>query len=432
MGGMDAEILTIGSELLSGATVNTNAAYLAERMGRLGIACRRQTAVPDGRDPIVQAVREALGRCDLLLLTGGLGPTFDDLTMAAVAEAVRRPLRRNPAAAARVRRFYRLYRRTRQRMHHGPAVGRGTEGAALRQADLPSGAQALPNPLGSAPGMWLPLRSPRSAGSPRGPLLIALPGVPDEMRLIMERSVLPRLGRIAAARRARSRTLRTIGVVELDIERVLRRLRVPRELEIGLYPHLHAVDVRITAAGPAARGRTVRLVERRLRTALGKAVYGTDADTLAGVVGAALAARQRTVAVAESCTGGMIAASLTDVPGSSAYVLGGIVAYADRVKSDLLGVPRAVLARHGAISAATARSMARQVRAMMGADYGMSATGIAGPSGGRPNKPVGLVYVGLSDAHRTRARAYRFSGGRARIRALAVQAALDWLRRELS
>ena len=408
---MRVELLTVGSELTSGVTLNTNAAYLARRLAEAGWPCARQVAVPDERGLLVESLRQALGRCELLVTSGGLGPTFDDITMSAIAEAVQRPLVFVPAAAAAIRRFYTRRHRRLKRL-------------ALRQASLPRGAVPLANPLGTAPGMWLPLD---------GVVLVALPGVPRELHAILERHVLPRLRRLAAGRILEGRTLRTVGVVELSIEAMLRRLRIPPSISVGLYPHLRAVDIRLTATA-RSRGearRALAAVEASLRRALGAAVYGTDEETLEGVVGRLLASRRLTLSLAESCTGGLLAARLTDVPGSSRYVLGSIVDYHNDLKRRCLGVPAATLARHGAVSAQAARRMAEGARRLSGADVGMAVTGIAGPSGGTPRKPVGLVYVGLADGRRTLSRRCQFIGDRAAIRTQAVQLALDWLRRSL-
>jgi nicotinamide-nucleotide amidase len=405
------ELLTIGSELLSGATVNTNAAELARALASTGLPCSRQTAVGDEAAGLQEALAESLARTELLVTTGGLGPTFDDVTIETIARQVGRPLVHHEPIARQIRRFYARSRRALQR-------------AALRQALLPAGAVALPNPIGTAPGMWLELP---------GVLIVALPGVPSEMRAIFARQVLPRLRRRPGLPATPSLTLRTIGIVELSIEAALRRLRLPAAVEVGLYPHLRAVDVRFTATA-ASQVRARQLAERacrRLERALGAAVYGRDAETLEGAVGRLLAARRLTLGVAESCTGGAIGERLTRVPGSSAYFRGGVIAYHDDVKRSAVGVPAPLLRRRGAVSAAAAAALARGARRATGASMALSVTGIAGPSGGSKTKPVGLVYAGLADARRTLTRRWRFFGDRAAVRTQAVQAALDWLRLDL-
>jgi nicotinamide-nucleotide amidase len=408
---MRAELLTIGSELTSGATINSNAAYLARRLAEAGIVCDRQVSVGDERTVLLPAMREALAGADLVILTGGLGPTFDDLTLDALAEVTGRPLRFHPGIAASLRRFYRR-------------LGRRIQDAAMRQAHVPEGAEVLANPIGSAPGIWLPLERAT---------VVALPGVPAEMRAIMERSVLPRLRRLNRGAAIATRTLRTAGVVELSIEGMLQRLRVPDAVQIGLYPHLRMVDVRLTAAAPtpAKAAALLRPLETALRRALGDAVYGSGDTSMEAVIGGLLTVRRLTIAVAESCTGGLVCDRLTDVPGSSRYVHGGVVAYHNQLKQGALHVPSNILERHGAVSPHTAASMAEGVRALAGTSIGLSVTGIAGPSGAAPRKPVGLVYFGLSDGQGTRTLKATFFGDRRSIKRQAAQTALNWLRLSL-
>ena len=408
---MRAELLTIGSELVSGATVNTNAAYLCRRLAEIGLPCQRQTAVSDERGNLLTTLREALSRAEVLITTGGLGPTFDDLTMETIAEATGRPLRYCAAAAATIRRFYSRRHRMLQR-------------AALRQALLPEGGRPLPNPLGTAPGLWLQL--PEC-------LLIALPGVPREMQAILERVVLPQLRRLPGLPAVVTRTLRTVGLVELEIERCLRRLRVPEGVEIGLYPHLRAVDVRLTAALASrhAAQRAVMRLERALRRALGAVVYGTGEETLEEAVGHLLVTRRKTLAVAESCTGGLVTDRITNVSGSSRYLRGTVVAYHNDLKRGCLGVSADALARYGAVSSRVAGAMAQGIRRMAGSDVGLSVTGIAGPTGATAKKPVGLVFLGLADRRGVKTLRCQFFGDRASIKMQAAQTALDWLRRSL-
>lgn len=410
---MRAAILSIGSELTSGQTVNTNAAYLARRLQEAGAACARHLAIPDEAPVIVGAVRETLASHHLVIVTGGLGPTFDDVTASALAQATNRPLRFVPEAARRVRLFYRAHHRRLNRL-------------ALRQALLPRGAEALPNPVGTAPGIWLTLNNGRT--------VVAMPGVPREMRAIFERSVLPRLRRMAGRSSIATRTLRTMGLVELQIQEALRTVRIPRAMQVGLYPNLMAVDVRLTVTGeslPAAR-RHLDRVERALRGRLGEAVYGRDEQRLEEVIGKTLTRKRLTLAVAESCTGGLVSDRLTDVPGSSRYLILSVVAYHNRAKEELLGVPKEMLRRDGAVSAQVARAMAEGVRRSAGTDVGLAVTGLAGPSGGSPQKPVGLVYLAVADRRQTAIARHQFHGDRLAIKAQAAQMALDVLRRSLA
>lgn len=406
---MQAELLAIGSELASGHTVNTNAAFLARRLLERGIICVRQLTVPDEPAMIVEGLKAALMRSQLVITTGGLGPTMDDLTMAAVAEATGRRLVLHHRVARQIRTFYRRHRRR-------PSA------LALRQAYLPIGATALPNPVGTAPGLWLPWHDK---------LLVALPGVPQEMRAIMEQSVLPRLRRRVGRLAIASRTIRTVGLVELEIQAVLRSLRIPSFIQVGLYPHLGAVDVRLTGQGPrqSAIIRELDRLERALRQRLGASVYGVDEQTLEATVGEALVRRRKTLAVAESCTGGLVSDRITNVPGSSRYFLLSVVVYHNRMKQALLGVNPLALARYGAVSAPVARAMAQGIRQRSGADIGLAITGIAGPTGGTPSKPVGLVYLALADRSGSIAKRYLLHGDRLAIKYQASQIALDRLRR---
>ncbi len=408
---MQAHLLAIGAELISGATVNTNVAYLSRTLAELGIACRRHVAVGDDPPDIIAAITDALSHAQLVVITGGLGPTFDDTTMESLAQATGRSLVFHRAVAARIRQFYTRRRRRLQQ-------------AALRQAWLPRGGVALTNPIGTAPGLWL---------RHQGRVIVALPGVPAEMRAITEHELVRRLRRVGAPRAIETLTLRTIGVVELSIESMLRRVRVPRDVQVGLYPNLRAVDIRLTVAthSPRAASRRLHRVAASLRRALGVAVYGTNTDTLEGVVGQGLVTHGLTLALAESCTGGLLADRVTDVPGSSRYFVGGLVAYADTVKTQTLHVSAELLRRVGAVSAPVARAMAQGVRRMTGADIGLAITGIAGPTGATLTKPVGLVYLGLAGPTGSSTRRFQFLGDRAAIKFQATQAALDWLRRTL-
>ncbi len=289
---------------------------------------------------------------------------------------------------------------------------------------MPTGAIALPNDAGTAPGIWLPLGDA---------LLIALPGVPREMRAIMERSIVPRLRRRLRATPILSRTIRTVGIIELEIQQLLETLHLPPTVQFGLYPHLKSVDVRFTATDPSTSNarRLLDRLERKLRRALGNAVYGTDAETLEDVIGRTLRQCRMTLAVAESCTGGLIADRLTNVPGSSDYFLGGLVAYHNRIKEAWLGVPSMTLSRYGAVSAQTAKAMATGVRSRMDADLALSVTGIAGPSGGSAAKPVGLVYFAIAEGDRVESLRSQFHGDREAVKQQAAQIGLDWLRRFL-
>lgn len=408
---MHAEILTIGSELTSGITVNTNAAYLARELSVLGIDCRRQTSVPDKYSDLLPALAEAIQRSRLIITTGGLGPTFDDITMEAIAQTVQQPLRYFTAPASAIRRFYAKRHRVLRK-------------EALRQAYLPKTGQALPNPIGTAPGLWLALN---------GKTLIALPGVPSEMRAIFQASILPRLKRLSRGHAAQTRILRTAGLVELEIESVLKKLSIPDSVDIGLYPNSRMVDIRLTAKAKNRKEaeNLLKPLELSLRRCLGEAVYGSGSESMEEIIGSLLAQKRQTIAVAESATGGLVSDRITSVSGSSRYFCGGVIAYHNDVKRENLDVARSLLSRYGAVSQPVARAMAQGVRHRLKTDIGLSITGIAGPSGGTPQKPVGLVCFGLADKKTVRSLEVRLSGNRQTIKTQAVQTALDWLRRYL-
>ncbi|MEB2344067.1 MAG: competence/damage-inducible protein A [Deltaproteobacteria bacterium] len=411
---MKAEILTIGDELLRGEIVDTNTAFLAERLLRIDVETRFHTTVLDDRADIRAAFVRAVARADIVLVSGGLGPTRDDLTIEVLAEAFGRRLVLHEASLAALHAFFARF-------------GREMTANNEKQAWFPEGAEVLENPIGTAPGCLL-------EASPGGALLFCMPGVPRELYQMMDEQVLPR---IAARRRvtgyARGALLRTFGIGESTLDERLRDVALPPGVELGFrtqFPDNHVRPVARAATPEEADARLCAALAA-LRERLGSLVYGEGEDALEVVLGRLLAAHGRTLATAESCTGGMIAELLTAVPGSSAYLRGGVVAYADAAKTALLGVPEALLAEHGAVSEPVARAMAEGARARFGADYAVATTGIAGPTGGTKEKPVGLVFVALADAAGTESRELFFAFGRERNRRLAAQVAMDWVRRRL-
>jgi nicotinamide-nucleotide amidase len=411
---MKAEILTIGDELLRGEIVDTNTAFLAERLLRLDVETRFHATVLDDRTDIREAFQRAAARADVVLVSGGLGPTRDDLTIEVLGEAFGRKLVLHEPSLAALRAFFARF---------------GREMAAIneKQAWFPEGAEVLENPIGTAPGCMLET-------SPGGALVFCMPGVPRELYKMMDEQVLPR---ISAKRRvtayARGALLRTFGIGESNLDERLRDVALPPGVELGFrtqFPDNHVRPV-ARAATPEEADAKLRAALGALRERLGSLVYGEGQDTLEVVLGRLLAERGRTLATAESCTGGMIAELMTAVPGSSAYLRGGVVAYANTAKRALLGVPEALLAEHGAVSDPVARAMAEGARARFGTDYAVATTGIAGPTGGTKEKPVGLMYVALADASGTESRELFFAFDRERNRRLAAQVAMDWVRRRL-
>lgn len=413
---MRAELVAVGDELLYGDIVNSNAAWLGHQLGDHGVTVSTSVVVGDDVDAIAGAVATGLGRAQVILLTGGLGPTQDDLTREGLAAAGGVPLRRDEFLEAQLRRRFRDLRRDVPDMNY-------------RQADLPEGAAPLPNEQGTAPGIRLDI----GAG-----VAYALPGVPHEMHAMFVASVLPdllrRAGRPAVVVH---RVLRTAGMWESAVAQALapevERLRPLGNPAIAFLASGGQTRVRISARA-ATRNEAYTLiapVEAFAREALGSGLYGVDGDSLEGVVHRFLRERGETVAVAESLSGGLLAGRLTELPGSSVSFRGGVVAYATDLKERLLGVDGALLAAGGAVSAEVAGAMARGVRDRLGATYGLSLTGVAGP-GRQEGKPVGTVHVGLAGPAGVVTRSVRLPGDRPLIRTYAVVGALDLLRRALS
>ena len=417
---MKLEIITIGDELLLGFTVDTNGAHLARALAAIGGEVVHRTTVGDVEADIVAAVASALDRTGAVITTGGLGPTADDLTVASIARVFGRGLHVEAAHVAWMRDRWRT------------RFGREMPEANVKQAMLPDGAEMLRNHHGSAPGVWLE--------DARGRWVIMLPGVPREMRGMCEDTVVPRLrARMATAGGPpaviASRTLRTTGVPEsLLADRVAGVAEALDDVSTAYLPGRDGVDLRLTVRGVAADVAAARLddAEARFRAVLGADVYGLDDHDLAAGVLDALRTQRLTLAVAESCTGGMLGGRITAVPGASDVFLGGVIAYANDVKQGLLDVDAAVLARDGAVSESVAVAMASGCRARTGASIGIGITGVAGPGGGTDAKPVGTVWLGLDlDGHVEGVR-LQLWGNRAEIRHRAAQGALDILRRRLA
>ncbi len=413
---MKLELLTIGTELLLGYTVDTNAVELARALAAAGAELARRTTVPDRADAIRAGVAEALSRTGFVLTTGGLGPTRDDMTKKVVAELLGKRLvldeRLLTSLEARFRRLGRPM----------PAINRS-------QAEVPEGATVLPNPRGTAPGLWLE--------DDRGRVVVLLPGVPREMRGLLVDEVLPRLvARQDGERRVvLSRTVRTAGIAESALaERVGPIESDLLPLTLAYLPSVDGVDLRVTAWQLEPRDAEARLapVVERLVSAAGEHYYGVDDADLAAVVLDQLRHGRHRLGIAESCTGGMVAERVTNIPGASDTFIGGVVAYADVVKTAALKVPLETLEAHGAVSEETVRAMAEGAQRLFSADCTIAVTGIAGPGGGTPEKPVGTVWL-AARVHTTAQAVKRvLPGDREEIRRRSAQAGLDLLRRVLA
>jgi len=426
---MNVEIINTGSELLLGRTLNTHQQWLCRRLADLGYLVTRQVCVPDTGPAIQQAVRESLDRAELILVTGGLGPTSDDITRELIADLLGKPLHQDPAIAAELRAFF-------------ARRNRSMPESNLVQAMVPEGAIVLPNPNGTAPG--LAIRAEAGAWRkeqvtqtvpppPPASWLIMLPGPPRELHPMFTNQVVPLLQRALPAERFVCHTLRTSGIGESALQEVvagpLQEL-VAAGLELGYCARPGEVDVRLAARGARAES-VVEAARERATSLLAKYVYGQDDEELESVIVRELTARKQTLALAESCTGGCIAHRLTNVPGASAILIAGLVTYANAAKTRFVGVATESLETHGAVSETVCREMAEGVRRATGADYSIAVTGIAGPSGGSQEKPVGTVFLGVSSASGTVVVKKLNQYEREAFKQVTSQQALELLRRRI-
>jgi nicotinamide-nucleotide amidase len=443
-----AEIITIGDELLRGEIVDSNKARIAERLLLLDLECRFQVSVLDDPADMRDAFRRAADRSDFVLVSGGLGPTRDDLTTEVMAETFGRQLELDDDSLAAIQAFF-------------TRVGREMSDVNRKQAFFPTDADVLRNPIGTAPGFSI--REGRAT-------FFAMPGVPRELDLMMDEQVLPRIEEflsttgalsagaagategaagttegaagategaagapVAERRVVRAMLLRTFGMGESTLEAELLDLARDGDVDLGFRTSFPDNFLR-----PVARAKTVEEADARIgqvtdaiRARLGAIVYGEGGDTMESVVGRLLTQRGLSVATAESCTGGLIAERITDVPGSSAYFLGGIVAYSNEAKASQLGVSEALIESEGAVSGPVVRAMAEGARSRFGSDFAVATSGISGPDGGTIDKPVGLVWIAISSAEGTHADSFVFQVDRSRHRSLTTQVALDWVRRSM-
>jgi nicotinamide-nucleotide amidase len=407
-----AEIIAVGSELLTPFRIDTNSLFLTEQLNQLGVDVIRKSVVPDDRRALREAFAKALERADLVIATGGLGPTEDDVTREALADLLERRLLPNAQVLREIRE--RFARR-----------GRTMTPNNERQALVPEGATVFPNAFGTAPGLWL---------EARGRVVVLLPGPPSELRRIFTEQVRPLVEQRAGERRMAHRLLRVAGMSESNLDhRISAIYKQYEDVETTILATPEGIEIHVTlwSEDAAGAGRVLDELSGRMAMALGEAVFSVNGETLDEVVARELQLSGATIAVAESCTGGMVSARLTTIPGSSIFFLGGIVSYSNQMKASWVGVPAQLIEQHGAVSAEVAIAMAEGVRRSAGATLGVGITGIAGPGGGTPEKPVGTVHFALADAAGAQERLYRFGGDRGRIRHLASQTAMNMIRRYL-
>lgn len=409
---MDAEIIAVGSELLTPFRQDTNSLYLTGKLNDLGIEVRFKNIVGDDAARLAEVFRCALGRSQLIILIGGLGPTEDDVNREVVAEVLGRPLHEEPEIRRRIEaRFARS--------------GRAMSPNNLRQAMVPEGAEWLENGRGTAPGLWI---------EHEGAAIVLLPGPPREMEAMFDAACLPRLERLAPPTVIRTLVLKVIGLAESEVDqRVAPIYKAYANPETTILATPGGIEVHLRAR-TESEAKTNALLDElagKIETTLGDYVFSTSGETLEEIVGRYLALRHKTLAVAESCTGGLLSERMTRVPGSSNYFLGGVVCYSNDLKTRLAGVPANLIEENGAVSKPVAIALAEGIRRNTGASIGLGITGIAGPGGGAEEKPVGLVFIALADERGVQVREFRFPGDRERVRNLSTTAALEMIRRRI-
>jgi len=409
---MDAEIIAVGSEMLTAARVDTNSLYLTGELNNLGVEVVAKCVIGDDRDRLADAVARALERSAIVILSGGLGPTEDDVTREAVAQALGRKLEFHAEIAEALERRFAAMRRKMSAINQ-------------RQAFVIEGAEVLPNDRGTAPGQWVAVN---------GAVAMLLPGPPHELKAMFQQQCLPRLALLAPKQAIRTAFLRVTGMPESDLDALIspvyKKYQNPVTTILAAAGDLQ-VHLRARCETEAEAAALLAEVAGPIEALLGDRLYSRNGDPLEVVVGALLRERHATVAVAESCTGGMLGERFTSTPGSSDYFVGGFITYSNALKRDLLGVAAETLEQFGAVSRETAEAMAVGARQRTGAAYAVSITGVAGPDGGTVQKPVGLVYVGIADAAGAVVTDRRFLGDRTRIRLFTTQFALDLLRRRM-
>ncbi|MBV6458083.1 MAG: putative competence-damage inducible protein [Fimbriimonadaceae bacterium] len=408
---MNAEVVSVGTELLLGQIVDTNAALLGRMLAEVGVANLHRQTVGDNLERVTRAVAAALARADVVITIGGLGPTEDDLTRDGVAAALGDKLIHDPDLEAELREIF--------ARRNFPWLE-----TQLRQAKRPANSRPLSNPNGTAPGLIC---------EKGGKVVICLPGPPAELGPMVENFVKPYLAEKSGSGIILSRVIRIIGLGESVVESKVKDLLVSKNPTIAPLAHTGEVHLRVTAraANHSEAAKMIEPLEAEVRRRLGQAVYGCDTETLEGACIELLRQKSAMVAVAESCTGGMLGARLTSIPGSSDVVVGGAITYANSMKVKLAGVTEETLVQHGAVSAECAKEMALGVKELCSADFTLSVTGIAGPGGGSAEKPVGLVYIGVAAPGSVEAFQYSFPGSREVVRQRSVQAALFRLREAL-
>lgn len=407
---MKAEIIAVGSELLTPYRLDTNSLFLTSELNSVGIRVIHKAVVGDTPGEMHSSFRHALDRADLVVSCGGLGPTDDDRTRQTVADLLGRKLQCDQGILEKIRERFRRF-------------GRAMPEINARQALVIEGATVLQNPKGTAPGQWI---------EANGHIIVLLPGVPHELRALMEAEVKPRLSRLGVRERLFTRDLRISGLFESDVEQQVSPLYAAYpETDTTILATARGIELHpsIWSSDSEKAEKTLDEMVGRMALALGEHLFSTSGESIEEIVARILIENHATIAVAESCTGGLLAERITALSGSSAYFLGGVVCYSNELKSSLVGAPAEMISAKGAVSAEVAVALADGIRKRAGAAIGVGITGIAGPNGGSPEKPVGLVHIGIADERTAREKKFQFPGDRERIRNFAALNALDMVRR---
>ncbi|MTI31060.1 competence/damage-inducible protein A [Xanthovirga aplysinae] len=414
MKAVSAEVLSIGDEILYGQITDTNSQWISAELDKVGIKTIRKTTVGDEEGQILGAFKEAESRAEIVLITGGLGPTPDDLTKPLLARYFDSSLSMHPEALKNLEEMF---------------AKRGFELNDLnrQQAVLPDKCEMITNRMGTAPGMWF---------HQKGKVFVSMPGVPFEMKTMMSEIIIPKLLEIYQPPVIYHKMIKTVGIGESWLSEKIKAWQdnLPTHIKLAYLPHLSQVRLRLTAMG-SDMGKLKTEVEKQIQSLLplaGKYIYGYDDDKLEEVVGNLLRQQGKTVATAESCTGGFLAHSITSIAGSSDYFMGGIIPYQNEMKENLLGVQRETLIEHGAVSEETVFEMANRAREKFKTDFGLATSGVAGPGGGTPDKPVGTVWIALADGKQTFTKKLSLAKDRLINIQLTVVAILDILRQSLN
>ena len=421
---ISAQVISIGNEIMLGHIPNTNAQFVSNKLSSIGIKTSKHIDIPDDPAAIISSIRKALTESEIVILSGGLGPTVDDLTLECIGKALNRRLIFDKKISERIKDHFK------RRKIKMPANN-------MRQAFLPEGAIPIDNKIGTAPGLIIPLTpcpSPISKKWERVRVraLIAFPGVPFELHPMLEQTVIPYLKKkFPSDRIIKSRVIKITGLAESRVNEIIEDiLKISGNVQMGIYPHPEEIHVKITVTekNEKSAGQIINKIQKRIESRLKDYIFGYDNEKLEEIVGKRLLKSGKTLSIAESCTGGLLANRITDIPGSSNYFKLGLITYSNESKNKLLGIPTETIKKYGAVSKQTASLMAKNVRILAGVTYGIGITGIAGPGGKTNKKPVGLVYIAVSTKTKTICKEFRFVGTRNLIKYKSTQAALNLTR----